>query len=140
MKVVLDNNIFISGIFWDTSICSKIIDAWYKNKFTLVTSKDIITELVNVLQDFKIKMPEDLILAWQKMLVENSVLVEPSIKLDIVEDPNDNMLFEAAIEGKADYIVSKDKKVLNVNCENIKVLTPEEFLELEQTQKSGSVK
>ena len=28
MKVVLDTNVFISGIFWGGNFCSQIIDKW----------------------------------------------------------------------------------------------------------------
>ena len=41
MKVVLDTNIFISGIFWKGS-SNRIITNWKEGKFTLVTSLEAI--------------------------------------------------------------------------------------------------
>ena len=60
MKVVLDTNIFISGIFWENN-SSKIIDFWRQEKITLISSLPIIKELVKVLDDFKIRMPDEMI-------------------------------------------------------------------------------
>ena len=43
MKVVLDTNIFISGIFW-TGDSYKILDLWRKHNFELITSIEIIED------------------------------------------------------------------------------------------------
>ena len=133
MRIVLDTNVFISGIFWEGNYCSKIIDAWRNGRFTLVSSMDIIQELLETLNDFKIKMPEKMIEKWQNIIIENSVIVFPEEKLDIVKnDPKDNKFFEAAVAGKAEYIVSQDKKhILSIKEFNgVKTISPEEFLEL----------
>ncbi|MDP4012447.1 MAG: putative toxin-antitoxin system toxin component, PIN family [Candidatus Nanoarchaeia archaeon] len=133
MRVVLDTNVFISGIFWDGNYCSQIIDAWRAGKIMLVSSLEIIEEFLETLRDFKIEMPEEIIREWQNTIIENSVIVVPTEKLDIVKnDPKDNKFFEAAVAGKAQYIVSQDKKhVLNIpEFKGIKTIHPEKFLKL----------
>lgn len=60
MKIVLDTNIFISGIFWKGS-SNKVITNWKEGKFTLVTSLEAVSEIIKVLKDFKIKLPDDMI-------------------------------------------------------------------------------
>ena len=60
-------------------------------------------------------------------------MVFPTEKLDIVKnDPKDNKFFEAALAGKAEYIVSQDKKhILNIlEFLGIKTIHPEEFIKL----------
>ena len=57
----------------------------------------------------------------------------PKIKLNIVkDDPDDNKFFETALAGKADYIVSQDKRhVLKIReYKGIKTISPEEFMKL----------
>ncbi|HLC75484.1 MAG TPA: putative toxin-antitoxin system toxin component, PIN family, partial [Candidatus Nanoarchaeia archaeon] len=56
----------------------------------------------------------------------------PTEEIDIVkEDSDDNILFETAISGNAQYIVTQDKAVLKINnFRGIKVLKPEDFLRL----------
>ncbi len=74
LRVVLDTNIFISGIFWEGNYCSNIIEAWRGGKIVLVSSLEIIQELVETLRNFKIEMPEEIILEWQNMIIGNSLI------------------------------------------------------------------
>ena len=55
MMVVLDTNVFISGIFWKGS-SNKVLTDWRNGKFTLVTSLEAVSEIIKVLKDFKIKL------------------------------------------------------------------------------------
>ena len=132
MKVVLDTNVFISGIFWEGNFCSQIIDAWRKEKFTLISSLEIIEELVSTLRDFKIYMSEEMILEWKKIIIENSLIVMTSSELKIIEaDPEDNKFLEAGVDGGVDYIVSQDRHLLDVgDFRGIKIVLPERFLEV----------
>ena len=50
MKIILDTNIFISGIFWAGN-SNKVLNLWKENKFELVTSKEIIEEFLKVMKD-----------------------------------------------------------------------------------------
>ncbi|MEK6812589.1 MAG: putative toxin-antitoxin system toxin component, PIN family [Nanoarchaeota archaeon] len=131
-RVVLDTNIFVSGIFWEGNYCSQIIDAWKVGKITLVTSLEIIQELVETLKDFKIVMPDAMIEKWRNILIENSVVVIPTESLAIVkDDPDDNKFFEAAYAGKAGYIVSQDRHILKIGkYKNVKTIHPKEFMAL----------
>ncbi len=130
IRVVLDTNIFISGIFWSGSYCSQIIDAWKAGRFTLVSSLPLIEELTKILKTFKIKMEEEMIEEWRKIIVENSVIVEPAEKLTIIkDDPADNMFLEAALAGDAGYIISQDHHLLRIaDYQGIRIITPDEFL------------
>tara|TARA_Y100000310_G_scaffold329346_1_gene399005 strand:- start:106 stop:516 length:411 start_codon:yes stop_codon:yes gene_type:complete len=132
MRIVLDTNIFISGIFWTSSPSGKIILAWRRGVFMLITSNPILKELVDKLSSFKIEMDKQMIEEWKQIIVQNAIVVKPSMKLNIVkDDPDDNMFLEAAIEGNADYIVSQDKHLLKVSTyKNVKILTPKDFLGL----------
>jgi len=129
MKVVLDTNIFISGIFWKGDP-NKIVLAWKEGKFILVSSMDIISELINVLKDFKIRLPDDLLSFWIDSIVKNSEFVKLENKLKVVmEDPTDDKFLETALNGKADYLVTQDKHLLKLGefC-GIKIIIPTEFL------------
>ena len=61
MRIVLDTNVFISGIFWKGNFCSQLIDKWKKKEIELISSLEIVEELIKILRSFKIKMTEDLI-------------------------------------------------------------------------------
>ncbi len=127
MRIVLDTNIFISGIFWKGNFCSQIIDAWRNGKFILISSLSLIEELIENLKDFRIQMPEDVVEGWKNMIIQNSVIIETKNKLNIVEHDADNKFLETVFEGNADYIISQDNHLLKLKeFRGIKIIKPEE--------------
>ena len=132
MRVVLDTNVFVSGIFWEGNFCSQLIEKWKNKEIELISSLEIIEELIKTLRNFKIPIPEDMIEEWRNLIIENSILIESLGEIDLVkEDPSDNKFIEAAFYGKAKLIVSQDNHLLNLREYNgIKIVKPEEALNL----------
>ena len=139
IKVVLDTNIFVSGILNSKGAPGQVLKAWHENKFVLTTSKPIIKEIKQVLnsakiQEFLIKhkvVKEDLN-DFFSTLSFNALVVKPSFRLDIIkEDPADNKFLECALMVKAEYIVSGDKHLLKLKMyENIKIISAYELINL----------
>jgi len=130
MRMVLDTNVFVSGIHWAGS-SEKVLRAWMNEDFELVSSLPIIEELIRILLSFKIPLDPEDISWWESLILEKSILVIPTEKVDVVKDPEDNKFIEAALEGKVDYIVSQDKHLLVLKEYNdIKIVNPDEFLKL----------
>ncbi len=132
MRVVLDTNVFISGIFWDRNYCSQLIEKWKNKEIELISSFEIVKELVETLRSFKIPMPENMIEEWKSFIFKNSIFVEPLSKIKIVkDDPDDNKFLEAALDGKAELIVSQDGHLLDLKEYNgIKIVKPEEAIKI----------
>ncbi len=130
MRVILDTNVFVSGIFWEGNFCSQIIERWKNRKFELVSSIGIIDELIKTLRNFKIQMPEDMIEEWRNLIIENSIIIESTIKLNVIkDDPDDDKFLEIGVMGKADFIISQDRHLLKLKKYNgIKIVSPEEAL------------
>ena len=130
MKIIFDTNVFVSGIFWEGNFCSQIINKWKNKKFELVSSVEIIDELIKTLKNFKIQMPDDIIEEFRNLIIENSIIVNPAIKLNIIKDDlDDNKFLEAGITGNVDLIISQDKHLLKLKeYQGIKILNPEEAL------------
>lgn len=130
-RIVLDTNVLISGTFWSGD-SAKILRLVEKGEITLITSSEIIAEYNRILYCDEIKAKVDLhdkkAQAVQK-ITQLAIFVEPFEKLHIVkDDPDDNKFIEAAVEGNAEYIVSKDNHLLKLkNYKNVKIVTPEEF-------------
>lgn len=136
MRVVLDTNIWLSAIFWKGE-ASRTIKLGVDKKIVIITTEDILSEITEVLNkeekfqkfilDRKQKI-EDLI----RTVLSFSTLIETESKLDLVkEHPKDNIILEAALDGRADYIISYDRHILNmIEFRGIKILNPREFLKL----------
>ena len=134
MRLVLDTNVWLSGIFWEGE-AYKLIRIIESKEIEIVVTKKILVEIVEVLnkeakfqrfvKDKKVAI-EDLvrtILSMTKMIVSKS-------KLNIIkEHPSDNKILESAVDGKATYLVSYDKHLLKLKqYKKIKILEPAEFL------------
>jgi len=63
-------------------------------------------------------------------LIRFSENIKPLIKLNIIkEDPDDNKFLECAMHAKADYIISGDEHLLNLQeFRSIKILSPADFI------------
>lgn len=141
LKVVLDTNVFVSGLLTKSGRPAMVIDAWRAGQYLLVTSGPIISEIQRVLQAPKIrkkyaiggKQIENLI-----RLLENDAIVVPGLSPvsgTIPEDPTDEMFLAAALDAKADIIVSGDRHLLDLDqYEGIPVSTVRQFLELLEKQ------
>jgi len=109
MIVVLDTNILISGIFWKHGNPRKIIDGWKDGAIQIAISEDTLSELIGVLER-EFHMNNEEIAYWRKLIVENSIIVEPTQKHnDIKAHESDNKFIDVAVESGAGYIVSGDK-------------------------------
>lgn len=56
MKIVLDTNVFISGIFF-SGPPSEILKAWRDTKFQIILSKEILFEYQRVAEELSLKYP-----------------------------------------------------------------------------------
>ena len=136
MKLVLDTNVWLSGIFWEGE-ASKIIEKAEKKNIQILISENILSEIVDVLNkeskfqkyilNLKLSIEEIL-----RAVLSISNLIETKAKLDIIKaDPKDNIILEAALDGKVDYIVSYDSHLLNmIEFRGIKIISPGEFLNI----------
>ncbi len=140
IKIVLDTNILISGTFW-TGSSFKMMELIDKKEIISITSEEIMREYNKTINSDEIiekTKEKDLIISnVSKKIVLNSTIIQPNIRLDVVkEDPEDNKILECAYEGKVDYIITKDNHLLKLKeFRDIKIITPEEFLERFNQQK-----
>ena len=135
MKIVIDTNVFISATFW-SGASDQVVSKVESKEIGLVLSKDIIKEFSKVLNYDEIKnkiKDKDLVMKYAvNKIVFISEIVDIPRKLKIVkDDPDDDKFIETAVEGRADYIVTNDKHLLNVKeIEGVKIVKPDEFLKI----------
>ncbi len=133
MKIVLDNNVFISGIFWQGSP-NEIIKLAEQKKLIIVATSEIINELFGVLEREKFsRFFRESQTEKQEVCGKILALVElcqPKEKLEVIKtDSSDNMFLSCALASNAKFIVSGDKHLLALKkFRNISILTPAQFL------------
>ena len=128
-KVVLDTNSVISAFGWGGNPM-RVMDLALDNKLSVVTSLEQIDELRRVLDYPRLQLSLDEKEKVLNVFLEIAQLVSPKKRVDVItEDPDDNRILEAAVEGKVDYIISGDKHLLDLKkyC-GIHIVTASEFL------------
>jgi putative PIN family toxin of toxin-antitoxin system len=132
MRVVLDTGILIASLITKNTPPDHIYQAWRKKKFELITSDWQLSEFRRVSRYAKFRkylVPSEAGNMINGLKYQAIVLVElPTV--EISPDPNDDPILAMAIAGKADYLVSGDKRDLLVlkNIEHTKILTARQFL------------
>ena len=129
MKVVLDTNVLVSGIFF-SGPPAEILPAWSQGRFRLVVSSEIFDEYARVATELSEKFPSIDIRRILELVIMNSEASSPRpLAQKVCEDPHDDKIFAVAIESGAKIIVSGDKHLLKVsNYEDVSVLTPRQFV------------
>ena len=128
MRVVIDTNVFVSMLLGGH--IGTINDAWKVGKITLIVSDAIISEYQDVLSRPRLHLSADVVAVVMELAHRKAEWVMPneSIRV-IVADPSDNKFLEAALEGKADCIVSGDEHLLAVKAfRDIPILTARQFM------------
>ena len=133
IRLVLDTNVLISGTFWRGS-SSQVIKQIEDRKALLILSQEIWKEYMKVLdlEEIRRKVAQHRERKSAALkLTSLGIFIIPKERIRIVEDPDDDKFIEAAVAGKAKYIITQDKTFLKVKkFRNIKTITPEEFLAL----------
>lgn len=129
MRICLDTNVLVSGIFWK-GVPGRILDAWAEKRFDLLTSPSILVEYQRVMKRF-VSSEDDsgLIDAWMTALIEHSItILTPDPPRSWSRDKHDDQFIDCAIIGQADYLVSGDKDLLVLNGQmNFEIVTAKEF-------------
>lgn len=134
MIVVLDTNVIVSGLINPHGTPAKILAAWKKEKIELVVSDQILRELGEVLNRKKIRryyqstdldLPVKLLTGLRRF----AILVPGQIKVQVVKaDPADNMFLSAALEARADFLVTGDRHLLALlTYEGTSIVSPASF-------------
>ena len=131
MRVVVDTNVLVSSALVPGGPPARLVLAWIEDRFQLITSPELLAELQRVLTRprvvRRILTSDGSILLEQ--LDDRAEVVHPSVRLEVVRDPDDDRVLEAAVAGMADVIVSGDRDLLDLGeYEGISIVTAAQFL------------
>ncbi len=132
MKIILDTNVYFSAFVFDKNVL-KLLDLCHLN-YKMYISEEILTEIESKLFGDKIKRihPEynqQTTLEFFKKIKEINTLINPTQKVTICRDPDDNKFLELALEISADYLITGDEDLLELKqFESTKILKPSQFM------------
>lgn len=134
IRAVLDTNTLVSAIINTNKSVSQEIYQNSKDKhFLLVISSLILAEVEDVIHRARImrfhKYSTQQLQRIIKELTNVSLIVPGKTEIEVVRDPDDNKIISAALDGHVDYIISRDKDLLDLKeYQGIKIITPEKFM------------
>lgn len=130
MRLVLDTNVLVSAVGWNGNERAVLLETLSEDT-DLLLSETTIAEFLQVLSYEKFShTPIEKISLFIEIIMETSIIVETKTKISTIkDDPADNRILECAVDGKADYIISGDKHLLDLKeYQGIKILNAKTFL------------
>ncbi len=130
MKIVLDTNVFVSGVFF-SGPPYQILKAWNDGKFQLVVSPEILEEYRRVGEILAENHPNiDLQPVLDYVIRNAEVNAAPPLTASVCEDPDDDKFLACALASDSKIIVSGDKHLLKVSgYQKVEVLKPRDFVD-----------
>lgn len=129
MRVCLDTNILVSGIYWK-GLPGKVVEFWLENHFDLVASPAILDEYQRTIRKIGAKINPARAETWIQIITQKIFILSllPA-KQRWSRDPDDDKFVHCALAGKVDYLVSGDEDLLALNgLVSVKIVTAREFL------------
>ncbi len=139
IRIVLDTNLLVSAILTPQGTPAFILEHALKGTFTLIVSHGIIKEIRRVFQYPKLikllkrnKITSQEIDGFIEKMLKVAVITPGQVRIrEIQDDPPDNRFLECAVEGQADFIISGDHHLKNLEVfQGIRIVDPATFVEL----------
>ena len=127
LKVVIDTSSLVSYVLTRGDIMRRVIAAWREDQFILLSSAETRAELAAVVARPKIK---NLAAAPLDELVKGIKRFTRPVYGEVdLQDSKDDKFLACAVAGEADYLVSSDRDLLDMErYQDVAILKPVQFL------------
>ena len=131
LRVVLDTNVVVSAMLLPGSVPRRALDRGL-DQGSILISIPVLLEISELLtrEKFDRYLTESERLRFLVALLKETELVEITEQIDVCRDPKDNKFLELAICGKADFIITGDDDLLDLDpFRELRIISPRDFLE-----------
>lgn len=131
MRVVIDTNVFVSGLMLPASVPRRILAAAIVGGFELVLCEAIVEEISAALRYPKVReriaLSDDELDRYVQALRFMADMVDPSrVVVQVPGDRNDNVILATLVVAKADWLITGDAALLAL-ADQYPIITPAEF-------------
>ncbi len=134
MRIILDTNIIVSGLISEHGAPAQLLNSWTDKAFTLVTSTTQIAEIRSVTHRPSVRplITPAHVGRFVNDLHRFATVLDRPPAVHRSRDPNDNFLLAMAEAGKADFLVTGDKRDVLVlkSHRNTTIVSAKEMLPL----------
>ena len=132
VRVVLDTNVYVSGLLW-TGLPHDLLSAAETGQLVLVTTSAILEEVREVLARPKFVARMRTLSTSVDELMESllslvQIIQEPKVTPVVLRDPDDDKFVACALAARVRWIISGDGHLLSLGRhKNIRIVTPQQF-------------
>jgi putative PIN family toxin of toxin-antitoxin system len=122
-RVILDTNIWVS--FLITKDFAKLDEIIFSKQCILVFSQELLDEFLEVVRRSKFRpfFSASDIESILETIDEYADFVKVESKFQICRDPKDNFLLSLSVDGKADFLLTGDKDLLELDKFGLTTIT-----------------
>ena len=135
LRVVLDSVVAVSA-FLTKGLTADLVSQCQEN-VNLYTAEEILQEIRYVLLEKphirnRYTYSSNTVETFINYLRDISMVVTQLPKIRVIErDPKDDMIIACAVAASANYIISRDRDLLDLgNYQQIQIITPKEFMQI----------
>jgi len=132
-KVILDTNVLISSLIQRNHPYFIVYYYVLEEQIEICVSRELFEEYMNVLHRPKFTKYFDFLNSAENVLMQiekKATWYNPSTKVDVIKDKDDNKILELAVESKAHYIITGNTNDFTMSeYKATKIVTPKEFWE-----------
>lgn len=128
VRAVLDTNVVVSAHLNERGQEALILELALSGRFELVVSPALLQEYEEVLRRPRFNLDPAAITRSIGAIRDCALLVSPGRRLNVTRDPDDNMVLECAVSGKARYVVTGNARDFPRQFQGIDVVPPRQFL------------
>ena len=131
IRVVLDTNVIISALLKEGSAPALILSLALEGHIQLCVTEEIFAEYTGVLSREKFQsLDQASVRKALQSIKRKSFWVSPSTRINIIKiDPEDNKFLECALEAKAHYLITGNRKHFPMaHYDQTRIMSPGDFL------------
>lgn len=143
IRAIFDTNPVVAAIVNPNGYPAQLLDRWRKGEFLIIASPAILKEYQRVLFLPEVllgsRTSETEVYELLATLNANAIMVPGTLNLRVInKDPTDDKFFAAAVEGEANYIVTKEQAWKKLKTyRGIRIVSPSKFCEILQKLKKN---
>ncbi len=130
-KIIVDTNVLVSALIQRSFPYHIIVEVFSNDKIQLCISDELFAEYFTVLSRKKFSKFPDFIANAQLLLVDFEKLAvkyTPTVRLNIIQDADDNKLLELAETCHADFLITGNTNDFTMkDYKGTKIVTPKEY-------------
>ncbi|QQR80907.1 MAG: putative toxin-antitoxin system toxin component, PIN family [Deltaproteobacteria bacterium] len=134
MKIVLDTNVLVSSLLKTQSSSGKVLDLIISGHLELLIDDRILSEYREVLRRPKFLFDELLVDDVLATIDRFSTFVASENYSIHLPDRDDLPFLEVALSGKANALITGNKKDFGKPLQHLKIVSPSEFLKIFESQ------